>query len=374
MDVSNERKRALKQAYKEKAAEEELRRRIRNIDDFRRLWRELVPSTGPADSLQGELLRAVENLRDESCRNGNRNFGLRHLEQCRLLTDTLNNWPDFTSDTRNTFGKLIAQIETAGRNSIEYEHLSARERRSYKKPTDCTDQVIYDLLLVTFTDFALHHTEKIPFTGYPKVELPAPPPLSPSGLMDKWVKDLFNKYCKPLGYKRDGANFRSIQPDGLGKIINFQRNQYNTVQSCSFTINVGVYFEKSPTLKNLKFKEYECLARSRPRLSAPDPWWTIETGSSPEAIWLDLEKSFSEAVLPWFSRFPSKQDTLEVLVNDLAQGYISMPVYIANRLVACGYGAKLLPILKSEGFLQKNSRHKQKIIELIEQIESESLL
>lgn len=374
MDVSNERKRALKQAYKEKAAEEELRRRIRNIDDFRRLWRELVPATGSADSLQGELLRAVENLRDESCRNGNRNFGLRHLEQCRLLTDTLNNWPDFTSDTRNTFGKLIAQIETAGRNSIEYEHLSARERRSYKKPTDCTDQVIYDLLLVTFTDFALHHTEKIPFTGYPKVELPAPPPLSPSGLMDKWVKDLFNKYCKPLGYKRDGANFRLIQPDGLGKIINFQRNQYNTIQSCSFTINVGVYFEKSPTLKNLKFKEYECLARSRPRLSAPDPWWTIETGSSPEAIWLDLEKSFSEAVLPWFNRFPSKQDTLEVLVNDLAQGYISMPVYIANRLVACGYGAKLLPILKSGGFLQKNSRHKQKIIELIEQIESESLL
>lgn len=87
----------------------------------------------------------------------------------------------------------------------------------------------------------------------------------------------------------------------------------------------------------------------------------------------DLEKSFSEAVLPWFNRFPSKQDTLKVLVNDLAQGYISMPVYIADRLVACGYGARL-PILKSERFLQKNPRHKQKIIELIEQIERESLL
>ena len=69
MDISNERKKALKQAYKEKAAEEELHRRIRNLDDFRRLWKELVPATGPADFLQGELLRAVENLRDESCRN-----------------------------------------------------------------------------------------------------------------------------------------------------------------------------------------------------------------------------------------------------------------------------------------------------------------
>ena len=88
---------------------------------------------------------------------------------------------------------------------------------------------------------------------------------------------------------------------------------------------------------------------------------------------MDLEKSFSEAVLPWFNRFPSKQDTLEVLVDDLAQGYISMPVYIASRLVDCGYGAKLLPILESERFLQKNPRHKQQIIELIEQIELESL-
>lgn len=84
---------------------------------------------------------------------------------------------------------------------------------------------------------------------------------------------------------------------------------------------------------------------------------------------MDLEKNFSEAVLPWFHRFPSKQDTLDALINDLAQGHISMPVLIAERLAACGCGVKLLPILKSERFLQKNFRHKQKIIGLIEQIE-----
>lgn len=143
-------------------------------------------------------------------------------------------------------------------NSIEYEHLSARERRSYKKPTDCTDQVIYDLLLVTFTDFALHHTEKIPFFGYPKVKLPAPPPLSPSGLMENWVKELFHKYCKPLGYKRDGTNFRLIQSDGLGKIINFQRNQYNTVQSCSFTINANQGLKAREGGRKTAQKSREC--------------------------------------------------------------------------------------------------------------------
>ena len=88
MDISKDQKTALKQAYKEKAAEEELHRRIRNLDDFRRLWKELVPVEGQADCLQGELLRAVVTLRDESCCNGNLNFGERHLQQCELLAHT----------------------------------------------------------------------------------------------------------------------------------------------------------------------------------------------------------------------------------------------------------------------------------------------
>jgi len=38
------------------------------------IWKKLVPSSGQADTVQGELLRAIEKLRDEAQRNGNYNF------------------------------------------------------------------------------------------------------------------------------------------------------------------------------------------------------------------------------------------------------------------------------------------------------------
>lgn len=374
MDVSKERKKELKRAYKEKAAEEELHKRIRNLDDFRRLWKELVPLAGPADSLQGELLRAVENLRDESFRNGNRNFGPRHLGQCRLLLHTLNHWPDFTADARDVYSRMIGRIEAAGLRSMEYSCLSARERRRYKGATDCTDEYVYDLLLELFTDFALRHPEKIPFEGYPAAEAPAPPPPSPSRLMDEWVKRLFTQYCKPLGYKKEGANFRLILPDGLGKVVNFQRNRYNTARRCSFTVNTGIYLEQDSVLKNTRFKEYQCLVRRRPRLSPPDPWWTIEEGKASGPVWAAMEETFSKAVLPWLDAFPSRQETLERLIESLRRqeyGDIPQPVYLAGRLASWGYGQELLPILQSERFLRQNRRLQPEIMQIIAQIEAE---
>jgi hypothetical protein len=47
---------------------------IRHFDEARRLWQAAVPGSGQADTVQGELLRAVEKLRDEAQRNGNQNW------------------------------------------------------------------------------------------------------------------------------------------------------------------------------------------------------------------------------------------------------------------------------------------------------------
>ena len=38
------------------------------------IWQNFVPESGQAEFVQGELLRAVEKLRDEAQRNGNGNF------------------------------------------------------------------------------------------------------------------------------------------------------------------------------------------------------------------------------------------------------------------------------------------------------------
>jgi|KBSMisStandDraft_5_1062788.scaffolds.fasta_scaffold1161813_2 hypothetical protein len=38
------------------------------------IWRQFVPPSGQSETVQGELLRAVEKLRDEAIRNGNGNW------------------------------------------------------------------------------------------------------------------------------------------------------------------------------------------------------------------------------------------------------------------------------------------------------------
>jgi hypothetical protein len=43
------------------------------FEEARDLWRTYVPRRGQAESVQGELIRAVEKLRDEAQRNGNGN-------------------------------------------------------------------------------------------------------------------------------------------------------------------------------------------------------------------------------------------------------------------------------------------------------------
>ena len=53
--------------------------------EARELWATCVPASGQADTVQGELLRAVEKLRDESVRNGNVNWDEGHAELARFI-------------------------------------------------------------------------------------------------------------------------------------------------------------------------------------------------------------------------------------------------------------------------------------------------
>ena len=44
------------------------------FEEAKTIWHEFVPNSGQAETVQGELLRAVEKLRDEAIRNGNGNW------------------------------------------------------------------------------------------------------------------------------------------------------------------------------------------------------------------------------------------------------------------------------------------------------------
>ena len=66
----------------------------------RHIWQTYVPRSGQSLTVQGELLRANEKLRDEAHRNGNANWDEGHELLARYILDRLEAWPDFPPDRK----------------------------------------------------------------------------------------------------------------------------------------------------------------------------------------------------------------------------------------------------------------------------------
>jgi hypothetical protein len=58
-------------------------------EEARTLWQTYVPPRGQAETVQGELIRAIEKLRDEAQRNGNANWDESHVIFAEFVRDTL---------------------------------------------------------------------------------------------------------------------------------------------------------------------------------------------------------------------------------------------------------------------------------------------
>ena len=68
-------------------------------------WRQLVPASGQADTVQGELVRVITKLEDECLRNGNGNWDMGH----RMFTNFLHK---YLRDSNVFDAETIAQIES----------------------------------------------------------------------------------------------------------------------------------------------------------------------------------------------------------------------------------------------------------------------
>jgi hypothetical protein len=80
-----------------------------------RLWRTYVPARGQAETVQGELIRAVEKLRDEAQRNGNVNWGKGHVILSNYLRNTLIDSGPFDAAAVEEIGRDIDRV-------LDFEH------------------------------------------------------------------------------------------------------------------------------------------------------------------------------------------------------------------------------------------------------------
>jgi hypothetical protein len=102
---------------------------VKYFEEARSLWLRYVPERGQADTVQGELIRAVEKLRDEAQRNGNLNWSGDHVALARYIRDELIGSGIFTgvpaSEIERDVGRLLdfGRPETSGEL---YDRLSDR--------------------------------------------------------------------------------------------------------------------------------------------------------------------------------------------------------------------------------------------------------
>ncbi|MDR6921944.1 MULTISPECIES: ankyrin repeat domain-containing protein [Chryseobacterium] len=106
------------------------------------IWKKLVPKSGQADTVQGELLRAIEKLRDEAQRNGNGNFN----KNCHgLLIDFLRS---------ELTGKNLFEKEITDEINDDLDRLSF-ENKPY------TEDDIYDRITERIVDWYLKNPTQI---------------------------------------------------------------------------------------------------------------------------------------------------------------------------------------------------------------------
>lgn len=102
---------------------------MRYFEEARRLWQTAVPPQGQAHTVQGELLRAVEKLRDEARRNGNSNWDDGHAILVEFLRDTLMGADVFDPTAQDEITKdlaRIAQVDPPETSDVPYDRLTDR--------------------------------------------------------------------------------------------------------------------------------------------------------------------------------------------------------------------------------------------------------
>jgi hypothetical protein len=102
---------------------------MEHFEEARALWQTYVPARGQADTVQGELVRAIEKLRDEAQRNGNINFRRDHELLAQYVRDTLLSSRLFRESTLSDIAADVARLLDANHpetSDAPYDRLADR--------------------------------------------------------------------------------------------------------------------------------------------------------------------------------------------------------------------------------------------------------
>jgi hypothetical protein len=154
------------------------------------------------------------------------------------------------------------------------------------------------------------------------------------------ITEVFTPVLKPLGYRKKANNFyKSL--NGIGKIINIQKNKYSSKDHISFTINTGIF---SPEYWNVTYNyfnkpipnyptEPDCILRRRigNLLNTGDIWYEINAETDIGALKTEQSRNLLTVILPYFESINSNEDIL----NELDKG-TALTVAPITKLILLG--------------------------------------
>jgi hypothetical protein len=124
---------------------------VRYLDEAKAIWQTQVPERGQAATVQGELLRAVEKLRDEARRNGNVNWGDGHERLRSYIQRHLSEPGILPSDEQTTLRSDLDRLA------------------DYERPE--TDDSVYDRISDGVVLWARAHPEPVPHQHDPALRI-----------------------------------------------------------------------------------------------------------------------------------------------------------------------------------------------------------
>jgi hypothetical protein len=116
----------------------------------RYIWQAYVPNSGQSKMVQGELLRAIEKLRDEAMRNGNVNWDDGFVILAHYIVDTLSASNDISSQQK-------VQLKSDVDRILDYDH-------------PYLEDDLYDRITHVIIDWYLSHKDPIPRKRNPKLD------------------------------------------------------------------------------------------------------------------------------------------------------------------------------------------------------------
>jgi hypothetical protein len=125
------------------------------------IWRNLVPRQGQGETLQGELLRAVEKLRWEAQTNGNINWDEGFIQFVDFLKAHLASEPGFTPERRRSLQADLERLRAF--TGIEEDS----DEAEFLASLPCVDDDLYDRLENAVVAFSRLHPVLIPHANDP---------------------------------------------------------------------------------------------------------------------------------------------------------------------------------------------------------------